>query len=259
MADPNLILGTSRIHFGEKTIIGGFVTRLRDMTSAPATAASLEETLGIQAELLENLSLSGKWMTSNKIHPDRLISDADIEQAAVTLGVEVAVVKAFDQVETKQYGFLKSGKPTILFETDKFAKYAPEVNPKAYPLIATKKGYLGGESEWRRFDLAGCLNFEAAVKATSFGRYQVLGESYKAAGYKTVHDFFIDMMISEHKHLNAFVNYVISKKSLHTAMKVKDWKTMAKDYNGRDYAKNKYDTKLEAAYYSFSSMCGPAR
>ena len=38
----------------------------------------------------------------------------------------------------------------------------------------------------------------------------------------------------------------------HTALQKKDWKAFARHYNGPAYAQNRYDEKLDKAYFSFS-------
>jgi len=58
------------------------------------------------------------------------------------------------------------------------------------------------------------------------------------------------MSKDEDKHLAAFSNFVCSSPSMKKALQKKDWAGFAKKYNGPEYKKNNYDTKLKNAYDS---------
>ncbi len=60
---------------------------------------------------------------------------------------------------------------------------------------------------------------------------------------------FVDAMIgSQSNQLKAFVSFVGANNSMKKAIIAKDWATFARLYNGPDYAKNNYDTKMKNEY-----------
>jgi hypothetical protein len=63
------------------------------------------------------------------------------------------------------------------------------------------------------------------------------------------------MAANENEQFEAFVRFVEADPILLKALKGKKWAAFAKEYNGPDYARNLYDTKLERAYKRHSSGC----
>jgi len=172
--------------------------------------------------------------------------------AASRLGIkELALLKAVDTVESGGNGFLKSGKPKILFERHLFRHFTSPVGrwDKSHPDISnpTPGGYFGGEREWLRFNKAAKLNNSAAIKASSWGRFQILGEWYKVCKYSSPAKYAAAMKINEGYHLNCLVDY-LKASGLVPALSRHNWAAFARGYNGPAYAKNHYDVKLANAY-----------
>ena len=61
------------------------------------------------------------------------------------------------------------------------------------------------------------------------------------------------MFKSENEHLEAFVNFVSAHPKMKKALQNKHWKTFASNYNGPDYKKNEYDTKMSTYYTEFKN------
>lgn len=202
------------------------------------------------------------------------ITDADYKDAALTIGCEVEVIKAVAEVETRKAPFDKQNRPTILYERHVFArntkpkgKYDDE-NPdisgykRPYKAPNTKNKKLVQTGKLNAFDPYGVsyprlskaysLDQEAALKACSWGKFQILGENYRATGFSSVLEFTKAMGISEREHLKAFVKFVKADRNLQKAAISKDWTTFARIYNGPDYKKYDYDTKMESAYKKYS-------
>lgn len=185
------------------------------------------------------------------------LTHADYSKAANVLGVDVASIKAVASVESKGSGFLTNGKPKILFEGHWFSKLTKGKFDGANPTISykkwTKKFYKkDGQAEYGRYMSAKGLDSTAAMKSASWGKFQIMGFNYKLAGYNSVQEFVKAMHESESKHLLAFVNFLKSEK-LDAPLKIKDWAKFAKEYNGPEYAKNKYDIRLKQAYKAYSA------
>ena len=67
--------------------------------------------------------------------------------------------------------------------------------------------------------------------SVSWGQFQLMGESYKLAGFPNVQMCVSAMCRSEQEQLTAFVNFIQSKK-LEEALRTHDWLAFAKGYNG---------------------------
>lgn len=193
----------------------------------------------------------------------KALTEEAICEAANNLGVDVACVKAVAEVESLGNGFNSTGMVKILFERHKFYKFiaqkygVPKANQLAamYPDICSPKagGYTSSTAtEHKRLDKAIAIDRECAMKSASWGRFQVMGFNYAAAGFSNVEDFCVAMWKSEDEHLRAFVNFIEANPNMHQHLKNRNWAGFANAYNGPAYAQNKYDTKLAAAYRKYS-------
>ena len=191
------------------------------------------------------------------LEPLRL-KEEDFVRAADTLQVEVATVKAVQEVETGgRGGFFASGKPAILFEGHIFWSQLKKKgkNPEdylegnediLYPKW-TKEHYSGGMKEYDRLEKAMRIDEEAAISSASWGLFQIMGFNHKICGCDTVQEFAKRMNENEGSQLDLFTGFVQGNK-LDTYLREKDWAGFAKRYNGPAYAENRYDEKLKTAY-----------
>lgn len=189
------------------------------------------------------------------------LSEQDFQKAADCLGIEVAAVKAVQEVESGgRGGFLPSGRPPILFEGHIFWQELrkKKIEPKSVQAGNedilyekwTRKYYLGGEKEYTRLEKAMKIHEEAALASASWGMFQILGNNFAECRKRNVADFVETMRRSEADQLMLFVAY-LEKRKLQVYLKNKDWAGFAKRYNGPAYAENKYDQKLESAYNKY--------
>jgi hypothetical protein len=138
----------------------------------------------------------------------------------------------------------------------RFAKRKPgyEVFAGANSDIATPKtgGYgAGGANQYERMDWARRFDEDAALLATSWGKFQVMGFNFLAAGFRTVSDFVQAQYENELQHLMAFLGYV-KFNGIDDELRRHDWVNFARLYDGAGYKINKYDEKLAAAYKKYS-------
>ena len=186
------------------------------------------------------------------------LTENDFQRVADWLGVEMAVVKAVQTVETGgRGGFVAPGRPVILFEGHIFwrelkkqgldpEKYVAGNENILYP--KWEKGhYYGGIREYERLEKARKIHKEAADASTSWGMFQVMGFNYVMCGYGSVDEMVKDMCTGGDKRLEAFARFV-KLTGLRPNLERKDWTGFAKRYNGSGYAQNQYDKKLEEAY-----------
>ena len=193
------------------------------------------------------------------------LKEQDIIDVAHQLNIEVAVVKAVNEVESSGRGYLIDGRVKILFEGHVFWQQlvARDINP--VPLAKgnenvlykawTKKFYVGGKGEYARLDQAiGILNndkvTEAAYASASWGLYQIMGFHYKSLGYDEIIQFVGEMKESEGHQLKIFSKFIQVNK-LTSFLQKKQWAEFAMRYNGAGYKENKYDEKLEKAYKKY--------
>jgi hypothetical protein len=170
-----------------------------------------------------------------------------------TLNIDAPTLWAMVFVETHGCGYFPTRRPQILFERHLFSKAtggqydatAPDVsNPVA-------GGYgPGGDNQYTRLAQAYALDADAALGSASWGLGQVLGSHAANVGYNSVSDMVTAMAASEDEQLKAVVGFIQWQK-LGNALQQQNWAAYAKAYNGADYAKNQYDTRLNSAFMTF--------
>ena len=205
---------------------------------------------------------------------EKLLSENDLINFANTYQLELAAVKAVNEVESSCKGFLISGKAKILFEGHVFWQQLKNrgFNPKNLSNESnadvlyekwTKKHYLGGEGEYTRLNKATSLLpdikvKEAALCAASWGSFQIMGYHFENLGFSTVDAFVMAMNLHEREHLEAFGKFLevtsFKSKKLMQWLKEKNWERFAEGYNGSGFKANKYDEKLEKAYLKYKNL-----
>ena len=186
-----------------------------------------------------------------------------IKNLANRLGIEPALLKAVQIVEAAgRDGFLSDGRPQILFEGHimykEFHKKFPDrdlaylckkFSTVFYPKWDKSK-YFGGLREYKRLELAKEIDEECALKATSWGMFQIMGFNHNLCGCKDVFEFVHKVSESHEKQLE-LMYYFMNNSGCLKELKEKDWAGFAKKYNGPGYAQNAYDQKLRNAYENF--------
>lgn len=183
------------------------------------------------------------------------LTDQDYCRAAAILDCEVAAIKAVAETESRGKAFYDDGFPVILFERHIFRKYTKGKYNASHPHLSGPAGNYGkaGQNQRNKFNEAFKLNADAAMKACSWGAFQIMGFNHEICGYSTVGAFVDAMKESEGKQLDAFVGFVDGN-HLDDEIRELDWAGFAKGYNGPLYKQNKYDTKMAAAYKRYSKQ-----
>lgn len=187
----------------------------------------------------------------------KTLQEADFARAAAALNCPIAAVKAVCQVEAPGGGFDAAGLPRILFEGHKFSSFTDRRFDEKYPTISypqwTRKFYAKDNAgEHLRLALAAGLDREAALKSASWGKFQIMGFNFAAAGFTTLQAFINAMYASEGAQLDAFIAF-IKHEGLADELREQRWADFARRYNGPAYAANQYDTKLAKAFATFSA------
>ena len=184
------------------------------------------------------------------------LSLSDLQAAAGTLGVETAVMQAVSDIEAGgRSSFSADGRPIIRYELHVFRKETKAAYDTTHPHLSATyavgmRGHDGAQaSEWSLLYGAMMLRsgLEHAYNSASWGMFQIMGFNYAAAGYSTVLDFANAMCGSAGNQLQAFVS-LCQTNNLTNYLVRHDWAGFARRYNGPDYATNRYDTRLDAAY-----------
>ena len=174
------------------------------------------------------------------------------------LGVGVPELLAVLAVESKTCGFLRDRRPIILFERHIFHKRTGGIYSDANPDISNKVpgGYTGLAGEYPRLKKAAKLDRRAALESASWGGGQIMGFNHAAAGFAGVDLMVAAMQASEDLQLVAVAKFLESQ-NLTKHLRAKDWASFARAYNGKDFAKNKYDVRLAGAFQEYSSGALP--
>lgn len=178
------------------------------------------------------------------------IGPDEIAAFAARLGCSVKQLRAVATVESAGSGFDTRGRPTLRFERHKFHQFtagrwsvAPFSNPQ--------RGGGGGEDAWT-FLADGCAHDpDAAFKACSWGKFQVMGFQWEALGFASAFDLAVSTVAGEAAHYELLARYV---EAMHLEDELRalspDPRTcvaFARAYNGSAYADNHYDQRLAGA------------
>jgi hypothetical protein len=204
----------------------------------------------------------------------KFMKEDDLVKTANELGVELAAIKAVNEVESGGRGFLVTGLPKILFEGHVFWRELANrgINPETRVLGNenvlykkwTKKFYVGGKGEWERLNKAIAMAkptesgettkaiAEAAYASASYGCFQIMGNHFKSLGYPNIVKFLADMKHSEGRQLKILGKF-LTVNNMVNDLKQKKWASFALKYNGSGYKANQYDLKLAAAYKKYKN------
>lgn len=182
------------------------------------------------------------------------LSTAGIHSAMNSLGVDEPTLWAILEVETQGCGCLADRRPIILFERHIFSRLTQHAFDASHPGISNPVpgGYgPGGAAQYMRLAEAVACDQEAALQSASWGLGQVMGMHFCDLGFASVNDMITAMCASEDAQLAASVTFILHN-DLARYLQAQDWTSYALHYNGCDYAKNRYDTRLAAAHTRFS-------
>lgn len=186
------------------------------------------------------------------------LADIDLPRIGAEIGVGEDEIHAFLEVETSGGGWDAQGRLKMLFEPHIFYRHltgaARQLAVKqglAYPTQGTKPY---PRDSYPRLMLALKIAGEAALESASWGIGQVMGFNHAAAGYRDVFQMVSNFVeFGEPAQLRAAIQF-IKHEHLDDELRARNWPAFARGYNGANYAKNKYDVKLAAAYKKWASI-----
>ncbi|MFI8578603.1 N-acetylmuramidase domain-containing protein [Ectopseudomonas khazarica] len=203
------------------------------------------------------------------------LSDADIRLAAGDLNCEPGLIYAIARQESAHSSFIVINDeriPSILYERHWFKKLSqnpsfgttnPEIYGSAYKKARRDKSgkYIAvstgeeisindaygptGRFQYERLITAYRLNENAALQSCSWGKFQIMGFNYAAAGFSNVRDFTRAMSLGDAEHIKAFLKFAKSNATLLRGLREKNFELIAAGHNGEgwrsinpDYAAN---------------------
>lgn len=183
-----------------------------------------------------------------------------IVEAAQSINVPVAALRAVMQVECKSSGFNADGTPVILFERHVFRQRLIANGKTAIEAKALKErpdlcnttagGYGLLSAQQKRLDDASKYDRTSALESCSWGLGQVMGYHWKDLGYESLQAFINAIYKDEASQLDAMCRFIRVNR-LDAYLRKSDWSGFALRYNGAGYKANQYDTKLAAANKGF--------
>jgi len=199
------------------------------------------------------------------------LTDQDFKVAAQRLGVDEASVRAVTEVESLGSGFLSTGQIKILFERHVMYRLLKETRTEIqlmqleqqHPQLVNRKagGYATGANadargiaEHQRLVAARKIENWTALRSCSWGMFQIMGFHWSMLGYQSPVDFVLTLSRSEANQLEAFCRFIEKNTQLLNALRTRDWVQFARLYNGSNFAKNQYDSKLRNAYRKWSKL-----
>ena len=92
------------------------------------------------------------------------------------------------------------------------------------------------------------LDEEAALKACSWGKFQILGDNHRLCGHTSVLTFVEAMNKSEYTQLEVFIQFIQNSKLADT-LQTKNWASFAYHYNGPRQDKGTKDITDDYSYF----------
>jgi hypothetical protein len=186
----------------------------------------------------------------------RALSKTGFATVGESLAVKAQEIWAVLAVETSGCGFLADRRPQILFERHYFHRLTGGRFDDGDISDPTAGGYgASGAHQYDRLARAIAKDRTAALRSTSWGLGQIMGDNFAAAGFADVETMVAAMVDSEDAQLLG-VGAFLQSSGLDAPLHAHDWASFARGYNGPDFAKNHYDVSLRGEFqkYSFGAM-----
>lgn len=150
--------------------------------------------------------------------------------------------------------------PTIRFEGHYFdrrlkgeTRNRARTQGLASPRAGAVKNPRGQKDRYGLLARAKAVNEAAAIESTSWGVGQVMGSHWRMLGFASAAAFAAHMHEGLEGQVDVMVRFIMVNK-LDKALRARDWKTFARQYNGPAFAKNRYDVKLARAYKIYATQ-----
>ncbi|HEV7415890.1 MAG TPA: N-acetylmuramidase family protein [Tianweitania sediminis] len=188
----------------------------------------------------------------------RPLDDIDLPRLGHRLGVGEDEIHAVIDVEAAGGAWDARGRPKMLFEPHRFYKNLGK-GEKRDRAVREGLAYVSwGEKpypkdSYPRLIQAMAIDETAALKSASWGLGQILGENHAMVGFDTVQEMVLATLDDADRHLEMMVDFILAAK-LDDELRAHDWAKFARGYNGPQYAKHGYHTRLQKAFQRWSKI-----
>ena len=168
----------------------------------------------------------------------RRATKADFVAEAERIGCDLATVQAVWEVEA-------AGEP---FRADRSLQRRLEPHKLRRPQGTWRTSLkMTTAAREHAFAVAYADDPEDACRATSWGAPQIMGLNCKLVGYPTAISMVSAFADDEAAQVRAFGDFILATPALASAMRARDWQTVARLYNGNANVPV-YAAKMESAY-----------
>jgi hypothetical protein len=177
------------------------------------------------------------------------ITNNDIYQLGVANGYAYKNIKSIITVESGQHGFdSATGKIIIRPEKSWFQRldkdWRTEAGSKTW-----QANQVGDQAKnWKVFNSMYDSDPTAAMLSTSIGMPQLMGFHHLDCGFSKVGPFWEFMKQSEYNQIVCMIRWIKTVPALDAAIKEFNPPKIAYYYNGQNFKKYNYDSKLIAAH-----------
>lgn len=188
-----------------------------------------------------------------------------ITSVARSHDLDAAALLAVAEVESDGIAYAEVAgrrEPLIRFEGHYFdARLSPEdrANARRRGLAAARAGRIANpqtqSGRWRLLERAAAIDRVAAYESTSWGIGQVMGAHWRMLEYVSVDELVHTARSGAGGQARLMAGY-IEKTGLRPVLRAHNWRAFARGYNGPDYARNRYHTKVASAWQRYSDLLG---
>ena len=240
-------------------INGTIIAQVLNVRSRPGPSGEVVDQLahGVRVQIFRTLDVMGEvWY---QIGPDRWAHGAWVQinnlppdpRPKVSGIIDPTMAQAILNIEAGGKGFNADGSLKIRFEAHIFRKFFSDVRFADHFKIADSRPWaepqyyrhLPGDSwleihtgdsmhENEALIRADSLDPEAAHKSISMGIAQIMGFNHMRVGYSSARAMYTAFQDSEAMQVVGFLNFLWSDPDIQKAIQVRDWRTIARLYNG---------------------------
>jgi len=175
------------------------------------------------------------------------LTRSQTEELAKKNGYEFAMLQSIINVESAGDGFdSRTGNIKIQFEPRWFKRKKTDWLKDTKNVLWQSNNVGPQSAEWPAFNSAFASDPNAAMESTSIGKMQVMGFHWKDLGFKSVGAMWDYARESEANQVDLGIRFIKNNPKLDKAVKEKNYRVIAYYYNGEQYEKFNYHTRLEA-------------
>ncbi|TCD11342.1 N-acetylmuramidase domain-containing protein [Oricola cellulosilytica] len=185
----------------------------------------------------------------------------EIEGAAREEGLEPAALLAIADVESggRAFAMINGRKePLIRFEGHYFDRLLDDADRQrarakglASPRAGAVKNPASQAARWKLLGEAMALDRAAALQSVSWGIGQVMGSHWCDLGYGSVDSLAAEARSGVAGQIALMIRF-LKKNGLGKLLKARDWAGFARRYNGPQFRRNRYDSRMAAAYARYA-------